>query len=283
MSTIPTRVTEKQFDEHIRPQVSTAQRGYECQIPLYKVFNYILYRLHTGCQWNQLPVEADPTDATKKEISWQAVYYHYRKWSQDGSLERVWQASIKTIQAELNLSEINLDGTHAIAKKGGESVAYQGRKRAKTTNILPLTDAQGYIVASTPLIAGNHNDAFNLKATLQSIFKAIKRLGLSIQGAYFNADRAFDTKAARKVCFNHGLVPNIAENKRNRKRPKRGRKRLFNPDIYKRRFTNERSFAWVDKFRALLVRFDRKDAYFFGAHCIVFAMINLRHVFAAKV
>ncbi len=183
----------------------------------------------------------------------------------------------------MNLSEINLDGTHAIAKKGGESVAYQGRKRAKTTNILPLTDAQGYIVASTPLIAGNHNDAFNLKATLQSIFKAIKRLGLSIQGAYFNADRAFDTKAARKVCFNHGLVPNIAENKRNRKRPKRGRKRLFNPDIYKRRFTNERSFAWVDKFRALLVRFDRKDAYFFGAHCIVFAMINLRHVFAAKV
>lgn len=279
MSTIPTRVTEKQFDEHIRPHVSTAQRGYECRIPLYKVFNYILYRLHTGCQWEQLPIEVDGTGAAKKEISWQAVYYHYRKWSRDGSLERVWQGSIKTIKTDLNLSEINLDGTHATAKKGGESVAYQGRKRTKTTNILALTDAHGYIVAATALVAGNHHDAFNLKTNLQTVFKAMKRLGLSIQDAYFNADSAFDTKAARKVCFNHGLVPNIAENKRNRKHTQRGRKRLFNPDVYKHRFINERSFAWVDKFRALLIRFDRKDVYFFGAHCIAFAMINLRHVF----
>jgi hypothetical protein len=143
----------------------------------------------------------------------------------------------------LNLSELNLDGSHVIAKKGGESVAYQGRKRAKTTNILPITDAQGFIVASTLPIAGNHNDAFNLNAHLQSAFKFMKRLGLDFQGAYFNADSAFDTKAARKVCFNHGVIPNMAENKRNRKRAKRGRKRLFDPDVYKRRFFSERSFA----------------------------------------
>ena len=47
MSTIPTSVIEKQFNEHIRPHLTTAKRGYECKIPLYKVFNYILYRLHT--------------------------------------------------------------------------------------------------------------------------------------------------------------------------------------------------------------------------------------------
>ena len=67
MSTIPTSVTEKQFDEHIRPYISTAKRGFECQIPLYKVFNYILYRLHTGCQWDQLPIDPDPDDAEKKK------------------------------------------------------------------------------------------------------------------------------------------------------------------------------------------------------------------------
>ena len=109
-----------------------------------------------------------------------------------------------TIADRLNLSELNVDGSHAIAKKGGESVAYQGRKKAKTTNILPVTDAQGYIIASTGLVAGNHNDAFNLKGHLQCAFKAMKRLGLHIHGAYFNADSAFDTKEARKVCFNHG-------------------------------------------------------------------------------
>ncbi len=72
----------------------------------------------------------------------------------------------------------------------------------------------------------------------------------------------------------------MAENKRNRQSPKRGRKRLFNPAVYKRRFTSERSFAWIDKFRALLLRFDRRDVYFMGGHFIAFAMINLRHLFA---
>jgi transposase len=75
---------------------------------------------------------------------------------------------------------------------------------------------------------------------------------------------------------------NIYQNPRNRKSIKRGRKRLFNPSIYQRRFTSERSFAWIDKFRALLIRFDRKDANFLGAHHLVFALINLRHRFAPK-
>ena len=187
-----------------------------------------------------------------------------------------------SVQPDMNLSELHLDGSHVIAKKGGESVAYQPRKRAKTCNILPITDGKGYIVASIGLLAGNHHDAYNLKPHLQTAFKAIKRLGLDFRGAYFNADRAFDTKAARKVCFNHGLIPNIAENKRNRKRPERERKRLFAPNIYKHRFISARTFAWIDKFSALLLRFDRKDVYFLGGHYIAFAMINLRHVIAGK-
>lgn len=216
----------------------------------------------------------------KKEISHDAVYYHFRKWSRDGSLENVWQASIVSIQDALDFSELNLDGSHAIAKKGGESVGYQPRKRAKTSNILPITDAQGFVVASTPLLAGHHHDAFELKPHLQTAFKAMKRLGLSFSGAFFNADSAFDTKAARKVCFNHGVIPNMAENKRNRQVSKRGRRRLFNPDVYKRRFTSERSFAWMDKFRGVLLRFERRDVYFMAGHFIAFAMINLRHLFA---
>ncbi|HIC86187.1 MAG TPA: transposase [Desulfobacterales bacterium] len=67
MSTIPTSVTEEQFNKQIVPYLSTAKRGFVCQIPLYKVFNYILYRLHTGCQWKQLPTAPDPNDGTKKK------------------------------------------------------------------------------------------------------------------------------------------------------------------------------------------------------------------------
>ena len=278
MSAIPTSVTEAQFDTHILPFVSTAKRGYVSKIALYKIFNYLLYRLHTGCQWAALPIEPDADDPTVTEISWWAVYHHYRKWSRDGSLERVWQHSILVIQSELDLSVLNLDGSHARACKGGEAVAYQTRKRAKTSNILPITDHNGYILATTDIIAGNHNDAFDLKPHLQAAFKAIKRLGLSIVGAFFNADSGFDTQAARKICFNHHIIPNIAENKRNRKYTKLGRKRLFNAAVYKDRFASERTFAWIDKFRALLMRFDIKKIYFMGSHFLAFTLINLRNV-----
>lgn len=67
MSTIPTSLTEKQFNQQVRPYISTAKRGFECQIPLHKVFNYILYRLHTGCQWHQLPIDPDKEHPEKKK------------------------------------------------------------------------------------------------------------------------------------------------------------------------------------------------------------------------
>lgn len=135
-------------------------------------------------------------------------------------------------------------------------------------------------MASTGIVPGNRHDAFELTDHLRTAFKSMKRQGLRLQGTFFNADSAFDTRAARKACFNHGLIPNIAENSRNRKKIKRGRKRLFNPVVYKARFTCERTFAWIDKFRALRLRDDRKDINFLGAHHLVFALINLRHLFA---
>ena len=58
--------------------------------------------------------------------------------------------------------------------------------------------------------------------------------------------------------FNRGMVPNINANPRGRKAAKPGRKPLFNADIFKERFdTIERVFGWEDKFRRLLLRFER--------------------------
>ena len=66
MSTIPVSLTENEFNEYVNPYLSKAKRGYVCKIPLYKVFNYILYCLHTGCQWDQLPIDPDPQDPEKR-------------------------------------------------------------------------------------------------------------------------------------------------------------------------------------------------------------------------
>ncbi len=146
------------------------------------------------------------------------------------------------IREQIDTHHLNLNGSHSPAKKGGEAVAYQGRKKDKTANVLPISVANGFILATTHIVAGNHNDAFELKDHLRTAFKFIKRLGIAIVGSYFNADSAFDTKAARKVCFNRKVIPNIAENKRSRKKTKRGLKRLFSPEVCKLRFSCERTF-----------------------------------------
>ena len=44
-------------------------------------------------------------------------------------------------------------------------------------------------------------------------------------------DGAYDCKSNRKMIFNAGMIPNINENKRGRKRAKRGRKRFFDKAI----------------------------------------------------
>lgn len=275
---IPIRLEEVEFQKNVYPFLSKAKRGYVCKIALYKVFNYILIFLYTGCQWKSLPIENKKDKPSEKEISPQAVYYHLRKWSRDGSLKKVFEASLQSIANELDLSNINFDGSHTIGKKGGKSVKYQGRKKAKTSNILPVVDKNGNILATTKIIAGNHHDNFELADNLTHLFKDMKNRNLPITGAYFNADSAFDTKKARKICWNYGLLPNIDTNKRNRKANKRGRKRHFNKQIYNNRFCIERTFAWLDKFKRLLIRFERNDDFFLGLHFIAFAMINLRYV-----
>jgi transposase len=98
--------------------------------------------------------------------------------------------------------------------------------------------------------------------------KALKRIGketgLSFKGAYFNLDGGFDSASNRKAIFNAGLSPTIQENPRNRKRPKRGRKRLFNQAIHGLRDRVERMFAWEDKFKRLLLRFEHLQRRHYG-------------------
>jgi len=278
MNHIPTKVTKQDFELYISPFLTKAKRGFVSSIPLYLIFNGILHKLYTGCQWKALPVAEFKDEQTGTQLTYQAFSHHFRKWSKDDSLLYVFKASIIAIMMHINVSEINLDGTHTIAKKGGEAVGYQGRKRAKTSNILPITDKFGNIIGFLPLTAGNHNDAYDLKGRLTQFFKDFKTFKLSLEGAFFNADSAFDVRAVRKVIFNYGLIPNIPENKRNRKGTKKGRNRLFDKDVYGNRYTNERTHAWVDKFRGILIRFERKAEYWLGANLIAFAMVNLRNV-----
>ena len=69
-----------------------------------------------------------------------------------------------------------------------------------------------------------------------------------------------------------------AINPRGRKSTKRGRKPLFNANIFKERFeTIERVFGREDKDRRLLLRFERLSQLHYTFKTLADTMINLRH------
>ena len=115
-----------------------------------------------------------------------------------------------------------------------------------------------------------------LPESLRSLKLVAKTVGLTLTGAYLNLDSGFDSKYNRKCIFNAGLIPNIPENPRNRKHPKRGRKRLFNAAIHALRMRVERTFAWEDKFKRLLLRFERIQQRHYGMKLMAYTLINLR-------
>ena len=57
---------------------------------------------------------------------------------------------------------------------------------------------------------------------------------------------------------------------------KRGRKRLFNAAIHALRMRVERTFAWEDKFKRLLLRFERIQQRHYGMKLMAYTLINLR-------
>ena len=111
---------------------------------------------------------------------------------------------------------------------------------------------------------------------LKALKQIARTVGLDLRGAYVNLDGGFDSRHNRKMIFNAGMIPNITENPRHRKTPKRGRKRFFNEAIHALRMHVERTFAWEDKFKRLLLRFERIQQRHYGMKVLAYTLINLR-------
>jgi len=111
---------------------------------------------------------------------------------------------------------------------------------------------------------------------LKALKRVAKEVGVDLRGAYLNLDGGFDSVRNRKMIFNAGLIPNIKGNPRNRKAAKRGRKRLFNAAIHTLRLRVERTFAWEDKFKRLLLRFEHIQQRHYGMKLLGYTLINLR-------
>src|SRR6266705_4762670 len=278
---IPVQLSEPEFEAFLLPHLSMPKRGPKCKLGYHRVFNLILWVLYTGMQWKCLPVRKDSDG--KAEIHYTTVYKVFARWSDDGSLEQAFIASVRHLadQNQLDLSILHGDGTNTVAKKGDDGIGYSGHKHQKGEKVIAIIENNGYVLAPLPVAPVNEADTVLLPEGLKALKRVAKLTGFELQGAYLNLDGGFDSKSNRKAIFNAGMMPNIKENPRNRQRPKRGRKRFFNRAIHALRDRVERTFAWEDKFKRLLLRFEYIQQRHYGMKLMAYTLINVRRFCSA--
>ena len=142
--------------------------------------------------------------------------------------------------------------------------------------MIALVENHGHVLSPLTVAPVNEVDMVLLPQGLKALKYITRETGLEVTGAVLNLDAGFESKANPKSVFNAGLKPNLKENPRNRQTPKRGRKRFFDAALYKLRFIVERTFAWEDKFKRLLLRFETKQIRHLGFTLLAFTLINLR-------
>ena len=256
---IPTYLNLEQFEEFVLPYLPIGSRGPQPKLSLHVIFNYILKLLYLGCQWKELPIATDKDG--QPEIHYTRIYRAFRRFEIHGCFEDIFIASVSLLHEKkyLDTSVIHGDGTTTAAKKGGDNLGFNGHKHMKGDKVVAFCDRNCNVLAPFVTAPGNRNESPLLRKVLPKVTHIASLVGFNLKNTIVSLDGVYDCRANRKAIFNRGMIPNINENPRGRKSPKRGRKRLFASAIFKERFrTIERVFAWEDKFKRLLLRFERK-------------------------
>jgi len=129
---IPTKVCRREFNRYLAPHLKKPTKGPKPKLSLYKLFNYILYVLHTGIQWDQLKTK-------RNELHWTNVYKWHNRWSKDGSYQALFEASVIHLKdtEQLDVSILHGDGSNMVVKKGALGSATRATNTKKATKSLP--------------------------------------------------------------------------------------------------------------------------------------------------
>lgn len=89
---IPTFLEEGEFNEFICPHLTNGSRGPARKLSSYKLFNYLLKFLHTGCQWSELPIDKGADG--KPEIHYSRLFRIFQGWQKAGCFEKIFVGSV---------------------------------------------------------------------------------------------------------------------------------------------------------------------------------------------
>lgn len=126
----------------------------------------------------------------------------------------------------------------------------------------------------------NHHDSALFNESFFGLLELNELLELDVTGSFLTLDAGFDSEANRTTIAGQGLIPIIHPNPRGTHDLEKfdSRREAFEPhrEIYKKRYKIERSFAWEDTYRKLVIRYERLQATHMGFKYLAYSMINLR-------
>ncbi|WP_151638115.1 MULTISPECIES: IS5 family transposase [Noviherbaspirillum] len=220
------------------------------------VLNGILWVLRTGACWADLP-DRFPSGST--------CFRRFSRWVKAGVMRQILEALARHLQeaGKIDLSECFIDGTFVVAKKGGPKVGKT--KRGKGSKLMVIADAHGLPLAVHTASASPHEVTL-VEATIDETVTMGRPRRLI-------GDRAYDSDPLDQRLAQHGIEL-IAPHKRNRKKAVTQDGRALRR--YTRRWKIERTFAWLNKFKRVLTRWDRCVEHYTAFVHLALAMILLR-------
>lgn len=140
--------------------------------PRHEIVNAIFYMLRTGCAWRHLPHDLPP---------WQTVYWHFRRWRDDGTVDRIHDALRDRVRdADGRDPAASAGIIDAQSVKGADTVAtstrgydagkrVNGRKRHIVTDTLGLLIVVAVTTASVQDRDGGRTVLDRLRFTMPSM------------------------------------------------------------------------------------------------------------------
>ncbi|MBF0240834.1 MAG: transposase [SAR324 cluster bacterium] len=227
-------------------------------------------------KWEDLEIAKEASG--QPEIHHTNLFKAFQGWVNAGCFDKIFEESVMRLSRNnlLDYSVIHGDGTSHAAKKGGDTIGFNGHKKIKGDKVVALCDRNVNVIAPFVEAPGNRNETKLLIPGLEQLKTIFDKMGLSLEGTVMSFDGVYNSKTNRKAIFNRKMIPNINLRQCDLKRG--GRPQIFDQEIYKERFrTIERLFAWEDKFKRVLIRFERISSHFYAFKNLAYTLINLRH------
>lgn len=251
--------------QEILPKYRKSPKGGRPRTDLRRAADAIFYRLRTGCQWKAIPPILCPGST---------AHDYFKHWVAEGVFENLWQLALEEYDelVGLNWRWQSVDGAMTKAPLGGGSTGKNPTDRGKQgVKRSLMTDAHG-IPIGLAVAGANVHDIRLLRSTIEDCFN---RLGFeqASSAEHLCLDKGYDSSAIRELVE---VVFGYTAHVRSRGEEQQALKK--NSRKKPRRWVVERTHGWLNRFRAILVRWEKKVENHIAALHLACAYITLRQM-----